>query len=63
MKTTKRNNEIHTREWWKAPTFGGEEYHTARVWEQIARAAALAGDRARAKQAMEACEFESRQAQ
>jgi len=54
MKTTTQNKN-----WWKAPNDGGEEYHTAYVWEQIARAANLAGDKQRAKEAMEAADRES----
>lgn len=45
---------------YKEPPEGGEEYHTPRVWEQIAAAARAAGDYKRAEEAMEAAEMETR---
>lgn len=50
------------RQWWQAPE-SGEEYHTARVWEAIAKAAAESGDLIRAAEAQQAAEFEARNSQ
>ena len=46
-------------QWWQAPD-EGEEFHTPRVWSQIAAAAEAAGDNARAAEAREAADQESR---
>jgi len=51
--------KLSDKSWWKTPE-SGEEYHTARVWSQIASAADAAGDKRRAAEAREAADAEVR---
>ena len=58
-KTERQSKSMKNQDWWKAPE-DGDEYHTARVWAQIAKAAAAAGDTSRATEASEAADTETR---